>query len=226
MLSLKRDDIAQVIDQFMRRRTPGHRFASFDYCYRYFRCSSGDEIVRDIEKSCLCLGFYLASWGMFRGKSSLLQRSAAHYEQCVRYIAEQPKSVWDVDVCIASPEEMQMLRRIYNEIRDRITAPNASHLILVTKVMLGVFGSVPAFDRYFSDAFRSIVPSAGFRTFGEKSLRHIQEFYTTNRAEIDKAASAYQVLAFNSSSSPALTYPRAKIVDMYGFQVGNGENST
>lgn len=31
-----------------------------------------------MEVSCLHLGFYLASWGMLRGSSDLLQRSARH----------------------------------------------------------------------------------------------------------------------------------------------------
>ncbi|EKM28037.1 hypothetical protein VCHENC02_6024, partial [Vibrio harveyi] len=37
----------------------------------------------DMEKSCLALGFYLASWGMFRGSSFMLEKSAKNFENLV-----------------------------------------------------------------------------------------------------------------------------------------------
>ena len=51
--------------------------------------------------------------------------------------------------------------------------------ILVTKVMLGVFGCVPAFDTYFKKGF-------GVSTFSKGSLRRVREFYRANAATIDR----------------------------------------
>lgn len=41
------------------------RSRSWDYCYNYFQ--DHPEPTQDLERSCLQLGYYLASWGMLRG---------------------------------------------------------------------------------------------------------------------------------------------------------------
>ncbi len=70
---MKQADIKLVIEDFKLKSNPDDRYTSFDYCYNYFRTTN--DLNQDIEKSCLVLGFYLASWGMFRGSSFLLQHS-------------------------------------------------------------------------------------------------------------------------------------------------------
>jgi hypothetical protein len=40
-----------------------------------------------LQLSCLHLSFYLASWGMFRGSSFLLEKSAKFFEPLVRTIS-------------------------------------------------------------------------------------------------------------------------------------------
>ncbi len=224
--SLARSDIKEIVDRYMCERESTHRYASFDYCYSYFRCSSSEQIVSDIERSCLVLGFYLASWGMFRGKSSLLKRSAKHYEPLVEYIASQSEELWRQDICTCGPQDMDKLITVYNDVRRRIVIPGVAHLTLVTKVMLGVFGVVPAFDTYFGNAFRSIIPDAGFRTFGRKSLLQIQRFYEANKAAIDDLSEKLHVLDFESGQATSLRYPKAKVVDMYGFILGGGSEAT
>ena len=80
------------VDDFISKSELGdHRFKSFDYCYNYFVTNS--DLTLDIEKSCLTLGFYLASWGMFRGSSFLLQKSAKHFQPTIEYIATLDKKI-------------------------------------------------------------------------------------------------------------------------------------
>jgi len=68
----KQNDINTIIDKFQNNNISNtDRYTSFDYCYNYFRQPS-KEILADMEKSCLVIGFYLASWGMLRGSSFLL----------------------------------------------------------------------------------------------------------------------------------------------------------
>lgn len=51
-----------------------HRFISWEHCY--LRFSSLDFCKNDNEKdiSALHLAFYLASWGMYRGSTNLLEK--------------------------------------------------------------------------------------------------------------------------------------------------------
>jgi hypothetical protein len=56
-------DIAEFITEFQSKNCPTNRYASFDYCYHSFRNSSCEDILKDTEKSCLVIGFYLAREG-------------------------------------------------------------------------------------------------------------------------------------------------------------------
>jgi hypothetical protein len=52
-----------------------HRYRSWEHCYRYFQKASPSRLSKDRDDAAIRLGFYLASWGMYRGKSFLLQRA-------------------------------------------------------------------------------------------------------------------------------------------------------
>ncbi len=52
-----------------------HRYRSWEHCFRYFDGRSPEEILADRDHAALQLGFYLASWGMYRGSSFLLQHA-------------------------------------------------------------------------------------------------------------------------------------------------------
>lgn len=83
--------------------------------------------------------------------------------------------------------------------------------IFVSKIMLGVFGNVPAFDTNFKRGFR-------VSTFGPKALRKVGQFYTANSALVD----SYMVptLAFLTGEDTQRNYTRAKVIDMGFFVQG------
>ena len=80
-------DIGANIKCFMGDRTAEQRYASFDYCFNYFQSfretgrTVGLAAPENMLLSCLHLGFYLASWGMFRGSSDLPSRSLKQSSQ-------------------------------------------------------------------------------------------------------------------------------------------------
>ena len=171
-------DISEVILQFQNKNSPTDRYASFDYCYLYFKDSNSEKILEDIEKSCLVLGFYLASWGMLRGSSFLLNHSVKYYEPLIRYIASLDESVWDIDVHNYNNENIKTILDIYQKCKDILIKNGNSDLTLITKILLGVFGFVPAFDRYFCDVFRSMSNGeCGYRRCNKKALENVRMFY-------------------------------------------------
>lgn len=212
-------DIEVVVIEFKNRTHPNHRYASFDYCYNYFRATK--DFSRDIEKSCLVLGFYLASWGMFRGSSFLLQKSAKIFEPTIRYIATLDKSVWEIDVDKYDEKNIQTIIKIYKDIKACLINNGNSDLTLITKILLGVFGFIPAFDNFFCNCFRAIYGGqCGFRKVNEKSLSFIKEFYESNKTTIDRLAAETFTTDFMTGHKTTLNYPKAKIIDMYGFTTG------
>src|SRR5690606_15713744 len=126
-----RTDIETAIKKFKNKCNPDDRYSSFDYCYNYFLKT--DNLKEDMEKSCLVLAFYLASWGMLRGSSFLLQKSVKHFEPTINYISEIDRSVWGIDVDCYDDRNIQTIITIYDNIKGLLIANGNADLILTTK---------------------------------------------------------------------------------------------
>lgn len=91
------------LNAYLGAREPTGRYTSFDYCHNFFRSQHEDGRAakladgHTVQLACLHLGFYLASWGMLRGSSVLLQRSVKHFTPVVEVIAQSPDAVWTID---------------------------------------------------------------------------------------------------------------------------------
>jgi hypothetical protein len=216
---MTKTDIEPIVNKFKSQSNPDDRYTSFDYCYNYFRMTN--NLTQDIEKSCLVLGFYLASWGMFRGSSFLLQKSVKHFEPTIRYIASLDKSVWKIDVDDYNEKNVETIIGIYKDIKERLILNGNSDLTLITKILLGVFGFIPAFDDYFGNSFRAISGGqCGFRKVNVKSLTFIKTFYESNKETIDRLSVETFTTDFMTGQKTTINYPKAKIIDMYGFSFG------
>lgn len=173
-------DIEGNLAAYVADRQPSARCASWDYCFNHFQAHRDDPArmasTHGLELSCLHLGFYLASWGMFRGRSPLLRRSVKHYAPVVEVIATTPEAMWNVDADGYGSAEVELLFDTASRLR-RALPDGASHT-LVTKILLGVFGSVPAFDS-FKTGF-------GATTFSRGALVRLAEFHAQHRATIEE----------------------------------------
>jgi len=211
------------VTSFLSSRDPVHRYASFDYCFNYFQSFENKRQLADaahLETSCLQLGFYLASWGMFRGSSKLLRENSG---RCFAPVIEIIASVacdqlWKLDVDSYTPERIFALVSAYRAIRAKLLRAEHQHLTLVTKILLGVFACTPAFDTRFTVTFRALYPDCGFRSFNPTALAKISEFYQKHATTIDHFNQQIRTLAFSNGNETAVAYTKAKIVDMIGFQ--------
>lgn len=216
---MTKTDIEEIVNKFKNQSNPDDRYTSFDYCYNYFRTTN--DVSQDLEKSCLVLGFYLASWGMFRGSSFLLQKSIKHFEPTIKYIATLDKSVWEIDTDNYCENNIHTIIKTYNAIKFCLINKDNSDLTLITKILLGVFGFIPAFDNYFCNSFRTISDGqCGFRKVNVKSLSFIKTFYESNKSTIDRLSSETFTTDFITGQKTTINYPKAKIIDMYGFTSG------
>jgi hypothetical protein len=174
-----------------------------------------------MEKSCYILSFYLASWGMFRGSSFLLQKSAKYFVKTIKYINSLEKSLWIMDVDNYDEANIDKLIEIYKTLEELVVEGQSRSITLVTKMMLGIFGFVPAYDDYFCESFRKITNSeCGFRAFNKESLKMIEKFYICNKEVINRLSNKRLTYDFVSGKETKINYPKAKIIDMYGFSLG------
>jgi hypothetical protein len=169
----------------------------------------------NMQVSCLQLGFYLASWGMFRGSSTLLLKSARYYEPVIDVIAAAPAQAWDLDAHLYTTDSWRMLHGLDQEIRAAFGHRKRVTSALATKVMLGVLGNVPAFDTYFRKGFRAA-------TFGPKAFRRLGEFYQEHADTIER--NRIPTLDFRTGQPTRHRYSRAKIIDMIFFIEGGGSS--
>lgn len=161
---------------------------------------------------------YLASWGMLRGSSVLLQCSPAVFKGLIGHFDSISKcTIWCIDVDSYNNSNKQLIINEYNAISKILNSSihNVPSVTLVTKIMLGVFGCVPAFDTFFTKAFRTLY--GDFRTISISELNYIEDFYVKHRIVIDKM----QVPVIDFEGNPTkLFYKKAKLIDMFGFSVG------
>lgn len=205
----------------MDGRVVTERYSSFDYCYNYFyEFYKQDEIEKisnkkNLQTSCMQLGFYLASWGMFRGSSFIIKKSANHFKPLIETISQMESELWEIDINNYNDENIELLCSRKKDIINALGSENAvTWDTLVSKIMLGVFANVPAFDTYFQKS------RIGAKSFNEKSLNAIQEFYRSHKADFD---SLYIYTLNFSGEKTTNKYTIAKLIDMYGFIDGQNK---
>jgi len=209
-------DIIATINKFRSGLSVTKREASYDFCYGYFQTNK-HNLSSHMEDSCMRLWSYLASWGMLRGSSELLQKSPAALKGLIIYLDNCPDDIWNLDVDTYSCRYKLLedtYKGIYAELKKVINHPSCT---LVTKIMLGVFGNIPAFDTYFTNTFRDEFKddtNCGFRTVNKKAILDIATFYETNYSIFDSIT--IPVIDFDGKVTQ-LVYKKAKLIDMYGF---------
>lgn len=224
---MKVTNLEQAINQFSNDNHHESRYASFDYCYNYFYQQK--NLKEDIEKSCLVLGFYLASWGMLRGSSFLLQKSVKYLEPAINCISELDKKIWEIDVDSYNEININKIIDIYNVLKNVVIKDGKNaEIILISKIMLGVFGFVPAIDTYFQIWHKNHFNKVKFNynRLNQDLLKSFKVFYDANKNEIDYESSKIKTISFETSKPTNISYSKAKIIDMYGFESGKNFNNT
>lgn len=193
---------------------PHHRYLSWEYCHEAFRLNRRPQIDATIDYLCLHLAWYLASWGMLRN-SFLMQKDYKIHADVVRLIY-QPE--WD-DLWDLSPEKLSQeyyadrIMKLSESITEAYVASGAGIPTdtLLTKILLGTVGCVPAYDRYFKKALADTC--AASQVFSAKSIRTLGNLYLDHEDEFEK---------LRKHCGSRIEYPAAKIMDMcffeYGFQ--------
>lgn len=203
------------------RATENGRSRSWEHCYRVFRDAQTDPSP-DYDYLSLHLAFYLASWGMYRGSSFLLQKD---YKVLVPIVEEVLKPEYDClfgVACVGLREDEVQARltevneRIaahFEPIRDEVAGRKVASSVspvLITKILMGTLGCVPAYDRFFQDGAKYL--GLEHNSYKEKSLRELADFYEAHNDRLEEARRGMRV--------GDLTYPQMKLLDMGFWQIG------
>ena len=194
-----------------------HRYRSFDYCYTYFHHVEGHASNRqNMIQSCYILWSYLASWGMLRGSSKLLQKNPYFLQKVITEIDNcqhlYTHSVYDVDhynddtVCID-------ILIFYERLKEALVGVSPTGT-LITKIMLGTVGCVPALDIYLKKALGISGNDLTASVLQKKIYPLVKEI------DLDLDIKA---LDYMTNCPGNISYTKAKLLDMYGFMKGQQE---
>ena len=195
-----------------------HRYKSWEHCFLYF---SQDIDKIDKEIACLHLSFYLASWGMYRGSSFLLWQDYLIHHKVVEEILKY-KHLQNIDFNYFNAEDKnfedifklsEFIENWYpDNIKDIPEKPKKGINVtdtLLTKILLGTLGCIPAYDRFFKDGLKTknIQP---YTKLSGKSFLEVVKFYQENKNDFLKVQKSIE-------EKVGVKYPIMKLVDMYFF---------
>ena len=197
------------------------RFKSWEYCYKTFADARKNNNP-NLDLLSLNLAFYLASWGMYRGSSFLLQKDYRIHIPAIAFILKKEYDVLFGIKCsdLKKEENLSLLKNLYGkltayykEIRSEVAETEVFKDIsetLITKILMGTLGCVPAYDRYFKSGLS--LEGVGIQKYGNNSLIKVCEFYEKYNEELE-------VVRLNMNVA-GLEYPQLKILDMGFWKIG------
>lgn len=213
-------DAAQTFYDDARANENG-RSRSWEHCYRVFRDARTDPSP-DYDYLSLHLAFYLASWGMYRGSSFLLQKDYKVLSPIVEKILKPEYDCLFGLACadLRNDDVQTQLTNVYNDIandfgpvRNQVAGrevPSPVSPVLITKILMGTLGCVPAYDRFFGIGAKYLGLEKD--TYQEKSLRELVDFYEAHNDRLEEARRGFEV--------DGLIYPQMKLLDMGFWQIG------
>ena len=213
-------DAAQTFYEDARANENG-RSRSWEHCYRVFRNARTDPSP-DYDYLSLHLAFYLASWGMYRGSSFLLQKD---YKVLVPIVEKILKPEYDclfgvACVGLRDPKVQERLKELcddiaehFDPIREEVAGRKVASSVspvLITKILMGTLGCVPAYDRFFIDGIKKYKVTT--QEYSPKSVLKLVDFYEEHNDRLEEARRGMRV--------GDLIYPQMKLLDMGFWQVG------
>ena len=229
----KSEYIKNAVELFINKENNGFetRYKSWRVCHEFylklFKKYKGktfnDLTENDKQLSLLNLSFYLASWGMYRGSSFVLQYDNSIFQNVVNVILNEKYSIlWDLDYKTIkdNKEKVKILlleigkdinknlseyRSFYNSksyLKGKDKNEEYISQTLTTKILLGTICCIPAYDTYFSKSI-----SGTFSNFyNDEKIDNLLELIIRND--------------IFSKLSESKNYPLMKIVDMAYFDIG------
>lgn len=188
-----------------------HRYTSWENCYNAFSKENDRELLA------LHLAFYLASWGMYRGSSGLLQKNHNIHKETVNIILKykhlqcsQNKEIGlndlaDIINLIKKLKEYYLSITYIKDNQEKYINPTDT---LISKVILGTLGCLPAMDRYFIDGVKD--KNETFLTLSKPSLSKLFVYINQKQVKTEIESLQQEIL-----KSRKMYYPTMKIIDMH-----------
>ena len=189
------------------------RYKSWEHCYNAFKKYRHDK--DKTEFLCMHLSCFMASWGMLRG-NKLIEYDYFIYKDFVTEISDSKYDRLYDDSFENNDlinELVDFINKLYlHKISKKAKTTENDRLsdTFVTKILLGVFGCVPAYDRYFVSAVSHYKVCS--RNFNERSLNNLYSYYNLYFEEFENLRKQIE--------NEGVYYTPMKLIDMCFWQLG------
>jgi len=218
-----KNQIQETVNKFYNELTKhkNHRYLSWEHCYNTFQ---KHKLPIDKDYSSLQLAFYLASWGMIRGSTGLLWKDyKVHFEAIdiinnvkydnIRCSSDNEINENQIELILEAKKEISEYYMKVDYIKPTINGDKECKIkptdTLITKILLGTLGCVPAYDRLLKIGLKE--EKIG-QTFNKKSLHNLFDFVNKNISDLKTVQTEI--------NQKGCYYPIMKIVDMYFWEIG------
>lgn len=156
---------------------------------------------------------------MYRGSSLLLQKDYRVHKDAIREIFnDKYNPLWGIsckDLVLNNNLDLvfelsDKLKAIYIEKRKNLDNYDDVSSILITKILMGTLGCVPAYDRFFINTIKEYKIASSI--FNMQSLHDIAMLYNDNREKL-------QIFKDKVENSQGIKYPEMKLLDMFFWYI-------
>jgi hypothetical protein len=233
------DDLYDVADACLLPivQDPANRGRSWDQCYKFFRrYGDWNEEQRQENRdfACLRLGFYLASWGMFRGSGALIHKDHTIYGRIIDLLFADDYEelrhanffeglLTDDNALLPDDQRIGLIFTLKAAVcgyvngltvirgpsqhPEEVTCSDT----LVTKILLGTLACTPAYDTNFPN---------GLAACDIEGCGHFTPECLTNLLNVCREHHLWQTLANEPIQYYDVTYPAMRVVDLYFWYKG------
>lgn len=218
-----------------------HRYRSWEHCYKQFndarKLNNPQDDEELVDYLSLHLGFYLASTGMYRGTSFLMFKDYKFHKEIVELLLSPvyadlygiqwtdlsiEKRNYYLSLLFDKNGLVEEITNTYNSLKSQPTQNRSKIKIneqevskaLISKILLGTLGCVPAFEQNFKRITSKI--NKGYAKFYAKSIDNLIDFYVENQNKLEEIRTKIN----NDKNHHIVEYPQMKIIDMIFWQLG------
>lgn len=216
------EQLEKAFVDFKKAREEEHsRLRSWEHCFGQFTdaLKSGKRDEETADYLSLHLGFYLASWGMMRN-SDLMGYDYKIHIPLVKAILDfsDVRGKNPADFCDEQNGAALLgrLEKLYERVKDHCAQfchakTYEASGTLMSKIILGTLGIVPAYDTHVSGVLNTYGIATG--DFSMESFRKFARYFTTNHTE-----TVGRMTAEMQEICPL--YTRTKVIDGLLWYVG------
>ena len=222
------EKIKDIIDSGDYKKNLGQgasRGRAWEQCFRAFKgvIQKGSASAQDIDSLSAHLYAFLACWGMQRNSKIMTNLNHTFFNRvCEIMISDEYKLLRaPSEKEIKNPEYATRVYDLYKDILDVLTEEKekyeetidaATTPTLISKIMLGGLGCIPAYDRFFKDALSILEISP--RIWGKHSIEQVCQQLVLDSPETVK------LLRVNSPKD----YPIMKNIDLALWSIGKANS--